>query len=230
VPIIDLSLFRMATYRASITGGFVFRMGLGALPFLTPLMLQLGFGLTPFASGMITFAGAAGAITMKFTAGPILKRFGYRRVLLFNTVVCAAFMASYGLFTPSTPHLFIILTLLVGGFFRSLQFTSLNTIAYAEVETPSMSRATTLSSVAQQLSLSFGVGIGAMALHFTMTMAGREQLVASDFSPAYFFIAGLSLLSLLFFLPLKANAGDEVSGRIVAPAMGQVRDVGKAAD
>ncbi|HEY4343238.1 MAG TPA: DHA2 family efflux MFS transporter permease subunit [Parvibaculum sp.] len=213
-PIIDLSLLKIPTYRASVTGGFIFRMGLGALPFLTPLMLQLGFGLTPFASGMITFAGAAGAITMKFTAGPIIRRFGYRKVLLANTLVCSAFMASYGFFTPSTPHLFIILTLLVGGFFRSLQFTSLNTIAYAEIPNPRMSRATTLSSVAQQLSLSFGVGIGALVLHVTLTLSGREQLVASDFSPVYFFIAGISLLSLFFFVPLTPNAGDEVSGRI----------------
>tara|TARA_R110000868_G_scaffold113932_7_gene305732 strand:- start:8560 stop:10011 length:1452 start_codon:yes stop_codon:yes gene_type:complete len=226
-PIIDLSLFRVDTYRASVLGGFLFRMGLGALPFLTPLMLQLGFGLTPFASGMITFAGAAGAITMKFTAGPIIKRFGYRTVLLGNTLICGVFMASYGFFTPETPHVGIIIVLLTGGFFRSLQFTALNTIAYAEIDTGRMSRATTLSSVAQQLSLSFGVGIGAMALHFTMTMRGGEQLVAGDFAPAYFFIAGLSLLSLLFFVRLRPEAGDEVSGRIVAPAIGAVKDGGR---
>ena len=218
-PIIDLSLLKIPTYRASISGGFLFRMGLGALPFLTPLMLQLGFGLTPFASGMITFTGAAGAMTMKFTAAPIIRHLGYRRILLGNTLICSAFMASYGFFTPSTSHLYIILTLLVGGFFRSLQFTSLNTIAYAEIPVERMSRATTLASVAQQLSLSFGVGIGALALHFTLAMSGREQLQASDFSPAYFFIAGLSLLSLLFFIPLTPTAGDEVSGRIrEAPA------------
>src|SRR3546814_20278120 len=108
-------------------------MVLGALPFLTPLMLQLGFGLTPFASGMITFTGAAGAMTMKFTAAPIIRRLGYRRILLGNTLICSAFMASYGFFTPSTSHLYIILTLLVGGFFRSLQFQSLNPISYAEI-------------------------------------------------------------------------------------------------
>ncbi|MDO8287779.1 MAG: MFS transporter [Parvibaculum sp.] len=229
-PIIDLSLLKMTTYRASVTGGFIFRMGLGALPFLTPLMLQLGFGLTPFASGMITFAGAAGAITMKFTAGPIIRRLGYRTALIGNTIICAIFMASYGLFTPMTSHFVIILTLLVGGFFRSLQFTALNTVVYAEINTPQMSRATTLSSVLQQLSLSFGVGIGAMALHFTMSMSGRDHLIAADFSPAYFFIGGLSLASLFFFLPLAANAGDEVSGRVVAPAMGAAKDIGRAAD
>jgi EmrB/QacA subfamily drug resistance transporter len=213
-PIIDIKLVKIPTFRASVLGGFIFRMGIGALPFLTPLMLQLGFGLTPFASGMITFAGAAGAITMKFTAGPIIRRFGYRQVLLANTFICAIFMASYGFFTPSTSHIVIILTLLVGGFFRSLQFTSLNTLAYSDIDLPFMSRATTLSSVAQQLSLSFGVGFGALVLHLTLVMSGREHLQASDFSPAYFFIAGVGLMSLFFFVPLKPDAGDAVSGRV----------------
>ncbi len=215
-PIIDISLLRVQTFGASVTGGFLFRMGIGALPFLTPMMLQLGFGLTPFASGMITFAGAAGAMTMKFTAGPIIRRFGYRPVLLTNTFICAFFMALYGFFTPETPHLVIIGTLLVGGFFRSLQFTSLNTIAYADIQTPSMSRATTLSSVAQQLSLSFGVGVGALLLHMTLVMSGKPVLTASDFSPAYFIIAAIGLTSVLFFWPLPPNAGDEVSGRLPA--------------
>src|SRR5262245_11012178 len=212
-PILDVALFRVQTFRASVLGGFVFRMGIGALPFLTPLMLQLGFGLSPFASGMITFAGAAGAITMKLTAAPILRAFGFRNVLLLNTAICAVSMACYGLFRTPTPHALIIGVLLVGGFFRSLQFTSLNTLAYAEIDPPRMSRATTLASVGQQLSLSFGVGLGALLLHATLLIRGREQLGATDFSPAYFAIAGISLLSLLFFAPLPRDAGAEISGR-----------------
>jgi hypothetical protein len=123
-------------------------------------------------------------------------------------------MACYGFFTPSTPHLVIILTLLVGGFFRSLQFTGLNTLAYSDIDLPAMSRATTLSSVAQQLSLSFGVGFGALVLHLTLAANGREHLTASDFGPAYFFVAGVGLMSLFFFVPLKPDAGDAVSGRL----------------
>lgn len=212
-PILDLSLFRVPTFGASVTGGFVFRMGIGALPFLTPLMLQLGFGLTPFASGMITFAGAAGALLMKLTAAPILRVFGFRRVLIANTIVCAGFMASYGLFGPTTPHLVIIATLLLGGFFRSLQFTSLNTLAYADVPPILMSRATTLSSVAQQLSLTFGVGLGALLLHLTLDLAGRETLGPDDFAPAYYAIAAIGLTSLYFFVRLAPGAGSEMSGR-----------------
>ncbi|KAB7739703.1 MFS transporter [Parvibaculum sedimenti] len=221
-PIIDLSLLRVQTFGASILGGFLFRMGIGALPFLTPMMLQLGFGLTPFASGMITFAGAAGAMTMKFTAGPIIRHFGYRPVLLANTFICAFFMALYGFFTAETPHLLIIAILLTGGFFRSLQFTSLNTIAFADIPVPLMSRATTLSAVGQQLSLSFGVGIGALLLHMTLVMSGNAHLTAGDFSPAFFVIAAISLGSLIFFWPLPRDAGDAVSGRpAVEPARAQ---------
>jgi EmrB/QacA subfamily drug resistance transporter len=216
-PILDLSLLRERIFRASVVGGFVFRIGIGALPFLTPLMLQLGFGLSPFASGMITFSGAAGAMLMKLTAAPILRALGFRRVLLLNTVVCAVSISAYGFFRPSTPHALIVGILLVGGFFRSLQFTSLNTLAYAEIEPRRMSRATTLSSVGQQLSLSFGVGLGALLLHATLAFHGRDQLGATDFAPAYFAVAGISLLSLLFFAALPRDAGAEISGRREPP-------------
>jgi EmrB/QacA subfamily drug resistance transporter len=216
-PILDLALLRVRTFGASVLGGFVFRMGIGALPFLTPLLLQLGFGLTPFASGMITFAGAAGALLMKLTAAPILRRLGFRRVLVANTVLCAVFMASYALFGPTTPHLVIIATLLVGGFFRSLQFTSLNTLAYADIDEPAMSHATTLASVAQQLSLTFGVGLAALLLHATLAFRDGETLAADDFALTYVAIALISLSSLFFFWPLPRDAGAEMSGRREAP-------------
>jgi MFS family permease len=216
-PILDVALLRVRTFRVSVLGGFLFRLAIGALPFLTPLMLQLGFGLTPFASGMITFAGAAGAITMKLTAAPILRTFGFRRVLLVNTVVCAISIAAYGFFRSSTPHGLIITVLLIGGFFRSLQFTSLNTLAYADIDPIHMSRATTLSSVGQQLSLSFGVGFGALLLHATLVFHGRDALGASDFWPAYFAISAVSLTSLLFFSRLGRDAGAEISGKREAP-------------
>src|SRR5690606_12802148 len=132
-PVIALSLLRLPTFRASIAGGFLFRIGVGATPFLLPLMLQVGFGLNPLQSGLLTFTAAVGAIAMKPTAAPILRRLGYRRALIGNAAISAGFMAAYGLFRPETPEALIVALLLIGGFFRSLQFTAVNTLAYADV-------------------------------------------------------------------------------------------------
>ncbi len=166
-PVLDLTLFRIPTFRASIIGGFIFRLGIGALPFLLPLMLQIGFGKTPFESGLITFGSAAGAIGMKVAASTLLKRFGFRTILMINAIISACFLAACATFTQTTPAMAMFLLLVVGGFFRSLQFTSVNTIAYADVEQSRVSRATALASVGQQLSISSGVALGALAVDIT---------------------------------------------------------------
>lgn len=211
-PVIDLGLLRVPTFRASILGGFLFRIGVGAVPFLLPLLLQAGFGLTAFQSGTLTLAAAAGALTMKVTAAPILRRLGFRRVLIGNAVLSAAFLAAMALFRPDTPHAVIAAVLLVGGFFRSLQFTSLNTLAYAEIEPARMSRATSFAGMAQQLSLSVGVGTGALALHLAATVDGAGRIEAGDFAPAFALVALIAASSALVFLPLPRDAGAEVSG------------------
>ena len=159
-PIIDLGLLRYPSYRASVIGGTLFRISVGALPFLLPMMLQYGFGLTPAASGFLTFASAAGALLMKIVATPIIRAFGFRPVLVSNTLANVLFLAGIALFTAGTPHSVIFVFLLLGGFFRSLQFTALNTVAYAEVPEPLISRANTLYNMLQQLSLSLGVAVG----------------------------------------------------------------------
>ncbi len=150
---------------------------------------------------------------MKLTAGPTLKLFGFKRVLMVNAVISALFIAASGLFTPQTPHLVILAVLLAGGFFRSLQFTSINTLAYADIERARMSRATSFASMMQQLSLSIGVGTGALLLHLTVSARGGDHLAAGDFWPAFFAVGGLAALSALVYLPLAADAGAEVSGR-----------------
>jgi EmrB/QacA subfamily drug resistance transporter len=132
-PIIDLALLRIPTFQAAIYGGFLFRIGLGATPFLLPLLLQVGFGLSAYESGFLTFISAAGAMVMKTTAQPILKRFGFRRVLIGNALIAVCFLAANAFFTLATPHWLIMAALLIGGFFRSLQFTALNAICYADV-------------------------------------------------------------------------------------------------
>jgi MFS family permease len=212
--VLDLTLLRIPTFRASIVGGFLFRMGIGATPFLLPLMLQLGFGLTPFESGMLTFVTAVGALLMKTTAGPILRRFGFRRVLIGNAALSGALLAAYGLFDATTPPAAILALLIVSGYFRSLQFTSVNTIAYADMPRERMSRATSFASVGQQLSLSVGIGAGALLLHLTVAARGDTQLAAMDFAPAFFALGLLAALSALVHVRLRPDAGAEVSGHM----------------
>jgi EmrB/QacA subfamily drug resistance transporter len=211
--ILDLSVLRLETFRASTVGGIFSRLSIGASPFLIALLLQLGFGLNAFQAGLISFAGAAGALAMKTTARPILARFGFRRVLVINAVISAAFLAACALFRPSTPYLLMMLVLLAGGFARSLQFTALNGLAYADVPQVQMSRASSLASMMQQLAQSIGVGLAAILLHATLQLHHTTQLTAEVIAPAFAMVAALSLLSVLFFLRLPANAGAEVSGR-----------------
>jgi EmrB/QacA subfamily drug resistance transporter len=211
-PIIDLGLLKIPTFLVATLGGGLYRMGIGALPFLLAMLLQVVFGLSPFASGMLTFTSAAGALFMKTTATPIIRRLGFRSVLISNGVISSFIMMSYALFRPTTPHFLIVTALLLGGFFRSLQFTALGTLAYADVPNQMMSGASTLSSMAQQLFLSLGVALGAMLLHLSLTAHGGH-LTTSDFTPAFVVMGVLALLSSLLFLPLEYHAGDEVSGR-----------------
>ena len=213
IPALDLTLFKLPTFRASVLGGFIFRIGIGALPFLLPLMLQVGFGKSPFESGLITFASAAGAMGMKMAAATMLKRFGFRAILMFNAVISSCFLAACYFFSSTTPATIMFGVLLIGGFFRSLQFTSINTIAYAEIEQARVSRATALVSVGQQLSISAGVAIGALAVDLTAQFRGHADLHAEDFQTAFLIVAAISALSVFIFSRLSPEAGAELSGR-----------------
>jgi EmrB/QacA subfamily drug resistance transporter len=217
-PILDLKLLDIETFRSGVIGGSIFRIGIGAVPFLMPLMLQVGFGLTPFQSGSLTFAAAAGALTMKFTAARILRRFGFRTALLVNGVISTVFLAGQGLFTRQTPHLVILAVLLAAGFFRSLQFTALNAISYSDIAQRDMGRATSLYSVAQQLSLAMGVACAAFVLEAAQHLRGDSALAVNDFAIAFFVIAVVSGLSIFSYLRLPADAGAEVSGKAAVTA------------
>ncbi len=210
-PAIDLTLIDLPTFRASVLGGSLYRISIGCIPFLLPLMFQVSFGLTPFESGSLTFAAALGALFMKAVAPPIVRRFGFRRLLVWNAVVCAAMLAVYGLFRPSWPHLLIVAFLLTTGFFRSLQFTCINAIGYSDIPQARMSRATSLSSAAQQLSLSVGVALGAALLAILNPHHATLGLKPENFTPVFAVMAALSLLSIYFFRQLAQNAGQEVS-------------------
>ncbi len=211
-PVLDPTLFRLPTYSASVLGGTLFRIGIGAVPFLMPLLLQVGFGWTAFEAGSLTFAGAVGALAMKTMAPPILRRVGFRRVLIANALLSGLILMSYAAFRPDTAPWVILVALLAGGFFRSLQFTGLNSLAYAEVPQRRMSRANTLSTVMQQIALSLGVAVGALVLSLTQLWTGGAALAPADFVPAFLTVGVMACVSALFFVPLPADAGAEISG------------------
>jgi EmrB/QacA subfamily drug resistance transporter len=219
-PVLDLSLFELPTMRAAILGGFIYRSGIGAMPFLLPLLLQLGFGLTAFQSGLITLSNVVGAMGMKTVIPIILRRYGFRRALTVNAVISAALVAAYATFTPGVPFAWIVGMLIVGGFFRSLEFTSLNTIAYADVDYHRMSRATSLVAVAQQLSISVGVAIGALVVDLTLWARGHSVITAADFQPAYLTIAVIAGCASFVFARMPVDAGAELARRTPAPAAG----------
>jgi EmrB/QacA subfamily drug resistance transporter len=217
-PLLDLRLLKFRTFEAGIVGGTFFRFGVGASAFLLPLMLQLGFGLDPLSSGLITFAGALGALAVKPLARGFLFRFGFRQLLIVNGLLASLVLMGYALFTAATPHFLIIAALLLGGFLRSLQFTSLSAITYAELESRQIGAATAIASVAQQVSVSLGVATGAMVLEISEQLSGRDHPVTADFAAAFVAVGLVSALCSVLMLRLPAAAGDEISGRAIPPA------------
>jgi len=210
-PILDLSLLRIPTFAISTLGGNLCRFAVGATPFLLAMLLQVGFGLSPFEAGLITFASAAGALLMKFVATPIVRRFGFRRVLTLNAVLTGGFIMACGLFTPSTPVWLMISVLLVGGFFRSLQFTGVNTLTYADIPPQRMSRASSFAAMAQQLGVSLGVGVAAVTLNVCIAVRGDTHLVTGDVVVGFIVIGLLCSLSLLSFRRLSPLAGAQLN-------------------
>jgi len=211
--IIDLAVFRIRTFRAAVVGGGFMRVSLGAVPFLLAMLLQVGFGMNAFAAGLMTFLSSAGALVMKTVAPPILRRFGFRSVLIVNGLIAVASFFSYAFFTPTLPHWQIMALLAAGGFFRSLQFTALNGLAYADIEPPQMTQASTTSSMCQQLVQSVGVGLAAMALHFIQVARGEDHLTWQAVSPAFVMVGLISLISLAWYVRLPADAGAALNGR-----------------
>ena len=217
-PLVDLRLLHWPTFRIAAAGGMFFRVGGGATPFLLPLLFQLGFGLTPFQSGMMTFASGIGAITMKFLAQPLLMRFGFRRILIWNAIISCCFVALPATFTASTPYLVMVGTLFLGGTCRSLQFTSINAMAYADVPSERLSSATSFNAVLQQLSSSIGITIAAFGLQTVQNYTGVKEIVTATFPPVFILMATVSLISTFWWLKLTPESGGSLLER--APAKG----------
>ncbi|RQH09050.1 MFS transporter [Paraburkholderia dinghuensis] len=210
-PVLDLGFLRIPSFNASVAGGSLFRIGLGAVPFLLPLALQEGLGMTAFISGSITCASAFGSIFMKTIISRVLGRFGFRRTLIVNAAFAGASIAVYGLFFPGMPHWLIWLIVLVGGVFPSLQFGSLNSLAYADIPIRDIGRATSVASVIQQVSLGLGVTIAGIVLQISHKVQGHPSIVWSDFWPAFLVVGLFSIASIPVTMRLPANAGEEIA-------------------
>jgi EmrB/QacA subfamily drug resistance transporter len=212
-PLLKLQLFRVRTFRVAVGGGFVTRIGMGGMPFLLPLLYQLGMGLPAWESGLLMMPSAAAAITMKAGAKQILARLGYKRVLTINTVMIGVAIGLFSLVGAGTPKGLIVLLALALGFFNSLQFSSMNTLAYADVEGPDTSMASTLASSMQQLSMSFGLAAGSLVAGWFL--AGLPQtdhaLVTRALHHAFLTLAAITIVSSASFWRLQPGDGEAVS-------------------
>ncbi len=212
-PVLQLALFRVRTFRLSVGGGFITRLGIGGMPFLLPLLYQIGLGYLPWQAGLLTTPQAAAAITMKVMSRYVLARFGHRRVLIANTVFMGCTMSLFSLVDTQTPVPVILLLSFLQGFFMSLQFTSMNSLVYADIDDRDASKAGSIASTAQQMSLSFGIACGSLiAAGF---LAGVPQAPTPAFvhglHETFLTLGGLTVLSGLTFARLQQTDGINVS-------------------
>jgi len=212
-PIVDLNLLRQRTFSVSIWGGALVYIGATSQVFLLALLLQLGFGFTPFESGLTTLATAAGSIMIKSMVRPVLRFFGIRRLLIYNTLLTAAYIFACGLFRENTPYLLILLILWIAGLSRSVEYTAIQSLAYADLPPALTARATSFSSMSQQIWLSFGVGLVALVMQLAREWHGHEVIAPNDITPAYFVIAFASLAAAGIFARMPKSAGAELDLR-----------------
>lgn len=218
-PLLRLSLLSTRTFRVSVLGGFVTRLGVGGMPFLLPLLYQLGLGLPAWQSGLLMMPAAAAAMTMKALAAPMLKRFGYRQVLVVNTLLVACTIASYSLVGEGTPIYVIVGMGLALGLFNSLQFSSMNSMAYADIDAADTAMASTMASTFQQMSMSFGLAFGSLTTAYFLNGLSQSDRVAvtSSLHHAFLTLAVLTVVSSLSFWTLRPQDGESVSKGSSAP-------------
>jgi EmrB/QacA subfamily drug resistance transporter len=212
-PLLRLALFRVRTFRVSVVGGFITRLGIGGLPFLLPLLYQVGLGMPAWQSGLLMMPTAAAAMAMKLVAPRVLARFGFKRVLIVNTLMIGLTINLFALVASATPMGLIVCLGLALGFFNSLQFSAMNSMAYADIETPDSSMASTIASSLQQLSMSFGLACGSLitAWYLGDTPQSDHTAVTGALHYTFLTLGGLTALSSLTFWTLRAEDGDIVS-------------------
>ena len=206
-PIIDLSLLKVRSFAISVVGGNLCRFSIGSVPFMLAILLQVGFGFSALNAGLVTFTSAIGALLMKPLAPPIIRLFGYRRVLMYNAFLTGGTIMLCAFFTSHTPVWLMCTVLAVGGVFRSLQFTAVNTLSYADVDLQSMAQASTFASMAQQLGISIGVACAAVAVSLSLKWRGGNAVEVGDLFWGFILIGALTALSSLSFSRLAPDAG-----------------------
>jgi hypothetical protein len=212
-PLLALGLFRIRTFRSAVTGNFFTRLGVGGIPFILPLLYQVGLGFSPVQSGLLMMPQAISAMGLKTTMPRILARFGYRAVLISNTVILGLLILVFATIKPGTPILFIVLQSLCFGFFSSLQYTSMNTLVYADVTEEQASSASSIASTMQQMSISFGVASASLATAFFIPGGFHSSATGMihGIHQAFLVLGGLTILSAAIFSELKSGDGDNVS-------------------
>ncbi|MBC7471349.1 MAG: MFS transporter [Ramlibacter sp.] len=218
-PLLRLGLFRVRTFRMSVAGGFVTRIGMGGMPFLLPLLYQLGLGLPAWQSGLLMMPSAIGAISSKFLNAWVLRTLGFRRVLIVNTMLVGVVIGTYSLVSSATPIALIVALGLCLGFFNSMQFSSMNTMAYADIEPRDTSMASTIASSLQQLSMSFGLAAGSLVTGWYLSGLPQtdQALVTAALHHAFVTLAALTLVSALSFWRLRPEDGQSVSRGATVP-------------
>ena len=212
-PLLQLSLFRIRTFRAAVVGSFITRLGAGGIPFLFPLLYQVGLGYSPIQSGLLLMPQALAAISLKLTIPKILARVGYRKVLILNTLIMGALIMLFATIGLRTPWWLIVLQAFSYGFFTSLQYTSMNTLVYSDVTADQTSGASTIASTMQQMSMSFGVACASLAtaLFIPDRFRSTPTEMIHGIHSALLCLGGLTILSTLVFSDLQAEDGDSVS-------------------
>ncbi|MGZ8317433.1 MAG: DHA2 family efflux MFS transporter permease subunit [Telluria sp.] len=212
-PLLRLALFRVRTFRISVLGGFLTRMGFGGLPFLLPLLYQVGLGLPPWKSGLLMMPSALAAMAMKLVSQRMLKRFGYRQVLIVNTVCIGVTIAMFSQVDSGTPLAMIAGLSLMQGFFASMQFSSMNSLAYADIDTKDSSMASTISSSFQQLSMSFGLAAGSLVAGWYLGNVVKTDaaMVRNALHHAFMTLGVITAFSSLWFWRLRPDDGESIS-------------------
>ncbi|NRP22527.1 putative transport protein HsrA [Ensifer adhaerens] len=217
-PLLDLSALKIQTFAMStLSAGTACRIAINATPFLIPLLFQVGFGLNPIETGIYVLAYFAGNLAMKTATTSLLRRFGFRTILVGNGLLASLAIGACAAVSTDTPQLLTLLLLFAAGLFRSMQFTALNTLGFADINASQRSSASTLSSMLQQVAMLMGVAVAAAVLNLSQALRGAETAALTDFRWAFLAVATIGTLSALRFLSLPHDAGVEVSGHKFEP-------------